>query len=275
MLAAMPAASIRPTSPDAAGDIGAALALEDLLVAGGGGADCIGALSCGRRSSFSYRRLPEPRLRLTVRKLDGAFFEVEVARTAAVWELKAAIEEVFFALFDDTEKTISWQHVWSHFCLCFKDEKLTDDKATLRAFGIKDGDELHFAQHLSVDYNPCKSLPKNQKAASHRRSYALLDDSRPRSLLDDLDEDEGEKVTDSRYSTSVLEDLCILEYHEERMEEESRKKGSLFRGWFSFSYSKSRSNRRTHVEEAVPLSSEKKNTRTKKGKWMSLNGWSL
>ncbi|KAE8799139.1 hypothetical protein D1007_25522 [Hordeum vulgare] len=33
------------------------------------------------------------------------------------------------------------QHVWSHFCLCFKDEKMTDDKATLRAFGIKDGDE--------------------------------------------------------------------------------------------------------------------------------------
>lgn len=35
------------------------------------------------------------------------------------------------------------QHVWSHFCLCFKDEKLTDDKATLRAFGIRDGDEVY------------------------------------------------------------------------------------------------------------------------------------
>jgi hypothetical protein len=68
-------ASIRSVSPDAAGDIGAALALEDLVVgSGGGGADCIGALACGRRSSFSYRRLPEPRLRLTVRKLDGSFF---------------------------------------------------------------------------------------------------------------------------------------------------------------------------------------------------------
>ncbi|KAE8788552.1 hypothetical protein D1007_37371 [Hordeum vulgare] len=33
-------------------------------------------------------------------------------------------------------------HVWSHFCLCFKDEKMTDDKAMLRAFGIKDGDEV-------------------------------------------------------------------------------------------------------------------------------------
>ncbi|OEL23060.1 hypothetical protein BAE44_0015921 [Dichanthelium oligosanthes] len=273
----MPASII--ASPDAAaGDIGAALALEDLAVGCGGGADCIGALACGRRSSFSYRRLPEPRLRLTVHKLDGSFFDVEIARSAAVWELKAAIEELFFALFDDTDKTISWQHVWSHFCLCFKDERLTDDKATLRAFGIRDGDELHFAQHLSVDYSPCRS----QKAASHRRSRTSLDDSRPRSLLDDLNgeegeklsllddlnEDEGEKFTDSRCSTSVLEDLCIYEYNEERMEEESRKKGSLFRGWFS--YFKLSSNRRTHAEDTVPPSFGKKNTHPKPGKWSSL-----
>lgn len=64
--------SIRPTSPCAVD----ALALQDLEAAGGGGGtDCIGgALSCGRRSSFSYHRLPDPRLRLTVRKLDGSFF---------------------------------------------------------------------------------------------------------------------------------------------------------------------------------------------------------
>ena len=63
----MPATSIRSASPDSAGDIGAALALMDLAVGGGG------ALSCGR-SSFSYRRIPDPPLRLTVRKLDGSFF---------------------------------------------------------------------------------------------------------------------------------------------------------------------------------------------------------
>jgi hypothetical protein len=33
---------------------------------------------------------------------------VEIARSAAVWELKAAIEELFVALFDDTDKAISW-----------------------------------------------------------------------------------------------------------------------------------------------------------------------
>ena len=124
----MPASSIRSVSPDSAGDVG-----------GGGG----GALSCGR-SSFSYRRIPDPPLRLTVRKLDGSFFgtfrnnlapsiferslfffpkknlmrsdvllpppltDEEIARSAAVWELKAAIEELFVALFDDTDKAISW-----------------------------------------------------------------------------------------------------------------------------------------------------------------------
>jgi U11/U12 small nuclear ribonucleoprotein 25 kDa protein len=68
----MPASSL-PASPDATGDIGAALELDLEDLAAGGGTDCIGALACGR-SSFSYRRLPEPRLRLTVQKLDDSFF---------------------------------------------------------------------------------------------------------------------------------------------------------------------------------------------------------
>lgn len=256
-------ANIRSASPGA-GDTD--LALEDIARAD---ADCIGSLTCGR-TSFSYHRLPEPRLRLTIRKLDASYFDVKIARSAAVWELKAAIEGVFIALYDDTEKAISWRHVWSHFCLCFKDEKLTDDKATLRAFGIRDGDELHFAQHLSVDYSPRKSLSKNHKAASHRRSRTSLDDFSvsPRTLLDDLIEDEGEKkFTDTRRSTSVLEEgLCIYQYNEECMEE-GRKKGSLFRGWFS--YSRLRSNRRTHSEDALQSSCEKKGTRPKLGKWLS------
>uniref|UniRef100_I1NY15 SNRNP25 ubiquitin-like domain-containing protein n=2 Tax=Oryza glaberrima TaxID=4538 RepID=I1NY15_ORYGL len=249
-------------SPDAAaGDIESAL--DDFARAD---ADCIAAaLACGR-TSFSYRRLPEPRrLRLTVRKLDDSYFDVQIARSAAVWELKAAIEDVFAALYDETDnKAISWQHVWSHFCLCFKDEKLTDDKATLRAFGIRDGDELHFAQHLSVEYRPCKSL-------SLRRSRTSLDDfsARSRSLLDDLGEDDGDKFIDTRHSTSVLEEgLYVYQHDEERMEE-SRKKGGFFSGWFS--YSRLRGNSRTHSEDAIQSSCEKRDTRTrpKLGRWLS------
>ncbi|XP_071685350.1 U11/U12 small nuclear ribonucleoprotein 25 kDa protein-like [Lolium perenne] len=110
-------------------------------------AACIGALACGR-ASFSYHRLPEPRLRLVIRKLDDSYFDVQIARSAAVWELKAAIEGFFIGLYDDMANAITWRHVWSHFCLCFKDEKLTDDKATLRVFGIKDGDENWSASGL-------------------------------------------------------------------------------------------------------------------------------
>ncbi|KAL5213240.1 hypothetical protein ABZP36_024087 [Zizania latifolia] len=241
------------SAPPGAGDIESAL--NDFALAD---EDCIGAaLACGGRTSFSYRRLPEPRLRLTVRKLDASYFDVQIARSAAVWELKAAIEDVFIELYDDTEKAISWQHVWSHFCLCFKDEKLTDDKTTLRAFGIRDGDELHFAQHLSLEYRPCKSI---SKAASHRRS---------RTSLDNLIEDDDEKFTDTRHSTSVLEEgLYVYQYNGECMEE-GRKKGSFFRGWFS--YSRLRGNRRTHSEDAIQSSCEKRDNRTrpKLGKWLS------
>jgi hypothetical protein len=34
--------------------------------------------------------------------------DVQIARSAAVWELKAAIEDVFFAIYDDPDRAISW-----------------------------------------------------------------------------------------------------------------------------------------------------------------------
>lgn len=33
-------------------------------------------------------------------------------------------------------------HVWGHFCLCYKGQKLLDYKAYIRLFGIKDGDQV-------------------------------------------------------------------------------------------------------------------------------------
>ncbi|KAE7998924.1 hypothetical protein FH972_003417 [Carpinus fangiana] len=44
-----------------------------------------------------------------------------------------------------------WSHVWGHFCLCYKGQKLVDDKASVRLFGIKDEDELRFVRHLSIN----------------------------------------------------------------------------------------------------------------------------
>jgi hypothetical protein len=53
--------------------------------------------------------------------------------------------------------------------------------------------------------------------------------------LDDLNEEEGEKFTDMRRSsTSVLEGLCVYQ-HNEQCIEESCKNGGFFRGWFSYS----------------------------------------
>ncbi|PNT66061.1 uncharacterized protein LOC100841643 [Brachypodium distachyon] len=261
----MTAATMGSATPGR-GDIAfGALDLEDIARAAD--ADCIGALACGP-ASFSYHRLPEPRLRLTIRKLDDSYFDVQIARSAAVWELKAAIEAVFIALFYDMDNAITWQHVWSHFCLCFKDEKLTDDRATLRAFGIKDGDELHFSQHLSVDYSPCKRS-KSQRSASHRRSRTSVDDFgvRSRTLLDDLiEEDEAEKLTTTRHSTSALEEGFGV-YQQYEYMEEGGKKGSFFSNWFS--YSRLRGNRRTHSEDAAQSSCEKKANRPKLGKWLS------
>jgi hypothetical protein len=89
---------------------------------------------------------------------------------------------------------------------------------------------------------------------------------RPRSLMDDLtEEDEGEqKLTATRHSTSVLDDgFCV--YEQEECMAEDHKKGSFFRGLFS--YSKLRANRRTHSEHES--SCEKKGTRPSLGKWLS------
>ncbi|KAE8801557.1 hypothetical protein D1007_22770 [Hordeum vulgare] len=151
----MPSAATRSSSMGSS-DIEFALDLEDIAVRAAK-VDCVGVLACGH-TRFSYHRLPEPPLRLTVRKLDDSYFGTKSRplpfnspRTMWVmcespgpplWELKAAIQGVFVALYHDMENAVTWQHVWSHFCLCFKDEKMTDDKATLRAFGIKDGDEV-------------------------------------------------------------------------------------------------------------------------------------
>lgn len=32
--------------------------------------------------------------------------------------------------------------VWGHFCLCYDGQKLTNDKAYIRNYGIKDGDQV-------------------------------------------------------------------------------------------------------------------------------------
>ncbi|XP_038993354.1 uncharacterized protein LOC120117080 [Hibiscus syriacus] len=118
-----------------------------------------------------YRKLPDQNLlNLSILKLDGSLFGVDVGGNATVSELKVAIEELFAEPPGETQGCISWSHVWGHFCLVYEGQKLVNNKACIRNYGIKDGDQLEFVRHMSVNQSPierclkqhndpCKCLP--------------------------------------------------------------------------------------------------------------------
>ncbi|KAF2551243.1 hypothetical protein F2Q68_00037725 [Brassica cretica] len=67
-----------------------------------------------RRKSFSYNQLPEEPIKLTVLKLDGSSFGVEVLKTATVRDLKMAVEAAFSHLpITSLGNNISWYHSFS------------------------------------------------------------------------------------------------------------------------------------------------------------------
>ncbi|XP_021640765.2 uncharacterized protein LOC110635651 [Hevea brasiliensis] len=112
-------------------------------------------------TSSGYERLPQDHFRLSVLKLNGSHFEVEVSMMASVGELKQSVEDVFsYSPEDDNiDLNISWSHVWSQFCLCYGGKKLDDDKTNLRSFGIKDGDQLYFIRDVAIK----NSTPANRQ----------------------------------------------------------------------------------------------------------------
>uniref|UniRef100_A0A5B7AV90 SNRNP25 ubiquitin-like domain-containing protein n=1 Tax=Davidia involucrata TaxID=16924 RepID=A0A5B7AV90_DAVIN len=113
-------------------------------------------------SRKSYNKLPQEPLKLTVLKLDGSTFGVEVTKTATVAELKQAVEHVFSHLPKNGPGKVSWSHVWGHFCLCYGGQKLVIDSEYIRDYEIKDGDQLHFIRHVSINYNLIKRQAKDQ-----------------------------------------------------------------------------------------------------------------
>ncbi|KAM7490085.1 hypothetical protein LguiA_033006 [Lonicera macranthoides] len=121
-----------------------------------------GSMACGvplllidnlSRKSFSYRKLHQEPLKLTIVKLDASSFGIEVAKSAMVAELKEAVE----AAFSHMPNKISWSHVWGNFCLTYKGHKLLTDSDYIGIYGIKDGDQLRFIRHASINYNSKKS----------------------------------------------------------------------------------------------------------------------
>ncbi|CAK9164886.1 unnamed protein product [Ilex paraguariensis] len=209
--------------------------------------------------NLSYQKLPQLLLKLSVLKLDGSsfgksqcgvalcywiFFEVRmgsimdydfdcvgvhVARNATVAELKLAIEEVFSWSPKEDQGKISWSHVWGHFCLCYEGQKLVNDKAYIQSFGIKDGDQLKFIRHMSINYRPEKQRSKMQGIAS-RQCLMLSSGS-----------NDGEEREQARSNVHVshIEDRNNFKHH--NCEEEATipmpefKLSHFLKGWLSYS----------------------------------------
>ncbi|CAO2825825.1 unnamed protein product [Amaranthus hypochondriacus] len=112
------------------------------------------------RKSFSYDKLDRAPIHLTVVKLDGSCFEIKVVKVAKISDLKQAVESAFNHLPMTGPEKISWRHVWTHFCLSYCGQKLLDDDDYIKYYGIRDGDELHFVQHVSIAYNLIKKIKK-------------------------------------------------------------------------------------------------------------------
>ncbi|KAK9000897.1 hypothetical protein V6N11_081378 [Hibiscus sabdariffa] len=125
------------------------------------------------RKSCSYSKLPEEPIKLSVRKLDGSSFDVEVIKSATIAELKLAVQRVFSHMPKKGPGKISWPHVWGHFCLCYDGLKLLTDTDHIMNYGIKDGDQLHFVRHVSSSYNLTKIQSKKTMVAQ-KQSYLSM-----------------------------------------------------------------------------------------------------
>ncbi|KAI3521220.1 hypothetical protein L1887_10681 [Cichorium endivia] len=174
-----------------------------------------------RGLSFSYQKLPKQLLKLSVLKLDGSSFGVEVSMNATVADLKLALEEFFQLLPTEERCIVSWSHVWGHFCLCYEGQKLLNDKAYIRRLGIKDGDQIKFVRHVTI---PTRQQIKNQ--SDELKQYSMSS------------ADEDEKVTDTSNCDSVKnQETAMVEYQSE--EEElvfirGSKLSNFLRGCFSY-----------------------------------------
>ncbi|CAI0444309.1 unnamed protein product [Linum tenue] len=102
------------------------------------------------QGSFSYSKLPARPITLSVLKLDGSCFDIQIKHLATVGELKQAVEAAFSYMPQKGPGKISWRHVWGHFCLGFHGQKLLSEADSISCFGIMEGDQLQFIRHLST-----------------------------------------------------------------------------------------------------------------------------
>ncbi|KAG7622591.1 Ubiquitin-like domain superfamily [Arabidopsis suecica] len=145
-----------------------------------------------RRRSFNYNQMPEEPIKLTVLKLDGSSFGIQVLKTATVGELKMAVEAAFSHLPISGPGKISWPHVWGQFCLSYEDKRLINESEYLTEFGIKDGDQLRFIRHIS---NYCMLMVKHKSKTPRVSSFKQLKlfsttpETRKKNVIREVEED--------------------------------------------------------------------------------------
>ncbi|CAN8233380.1 unnamed protein product [Cochlearia groenlandica] len=167
----------------------------------------------GRRSSY-LKLPPQGFIKLSVVKLDGSLFDVEIGKDYSVAELKRAVEKVFIISPQEGHGRISWSHVWGHFCLSYGDQKLVNDKTSIRNLGLNDGDQLCFVRHLSIDHSP---MNKSSKSHSCKRYLKLEVESSPNQIQSQNNEAE------KSYS-GAQDELLAAEF----------KLVNLIKGWLPF-----------------------------------------
>ncbi|KAF5461402.1 hypothetical protein F2P56_017506 [Juglans regia] len=174
------------------------------------------------RKGSLYRKLPMEPLKLSVLKLDGSCFDIEVEKTATVAELKQAVEAVFG---QKGPCKISWSHLWGHFCLCYNGQKLVTQTDSIRNYGIKDGDQLKFVRHIAIGYNLRKRRAKKRVVGSKQKLSAMQANSCDEGeTRDEKDSDCGdiEKGEVLRYNKK---DRRLIQYRKSRM-------AGLLGGWY-------------------------------------------
>ncbi|XP_027330702.1 uncharacterized protein LOC113846519 [Abrus precatorius] len=193
------------------------------------------------RKSFFYDRLPSQPLRLTVLKLDGSCFHVQVPKTATIAQLKDAVEALFSHI---GPSQISWPLVWGQFCLCYDGQKLVTEKDYLRHYGIKDGDQLYFIRHVS---NSCcfiqrKRSKKRIVRLKLQRRSSQVNSYQPKENCDDDEISSGDETIENAKIKHCME--------EEEEEHVGKNKLTGFVGTF-FSYTPLASVRKTRTKSRI------------------------
>lgn len=176
------------------------------------------------RRSFAYNKLPEKPLKLSVHKLDGTCFEIEVPKRGTVANLKQAVESAFSHVPKKGPEKISWSHVWGQFCLCYDVRKLVTETECIRDLGIKDGDQLFFARHISNKCNLVKKRSRKQVLTWKRCRLSSSRSNGYEANKQDGDDEEDDDYTDQE---SFNKKEGYLSRH--------HKLGRVFRRWFSHS----------------------------------------